>query len=157
MVCFVFRDRVSLCSSACHGTHFVDQAGLRNPPASASGVLGLKACATTPGLKAFSLVDWTSDYLIYRVKPYQPPDEKWPTWFWNSYEIWDEPNQSWKGKEPQTEWNFLISNHDVRQLGTTILTTSRFGNRLEFSHKWVFMFMISWFSTRVPRIHGHEK
>jgi hypothetical protein len=33
------------------GTHFVDQAGLqlRNPPASASQVLGLKACATTPG------------------------------------------------------------------------------------------------------------
>jgi hypothetical protein len=31
-------------------THLVDQAGLelRNPPASASRVLGLKACATTP-------------------------------------------------------------------------------------------------------------
>jgi hypothetical protein len=37
------------------GTHSVDQAGLelRNPPASASQVLGLKACATTPGYKAF--------------------------------------------------------------------------------------------------------
>jgi hypothetical protein len=48
----VFRDRVSLCSPGCPGTHFVDQAGLelRNPPASASRVLGLKACATTPGL-----------------------------------------------------------------------------------------------------------
>jgi hypothetical protein len=47
----VFRDRVSLCSPGCPGTHFIDQAGLelRNPPASASGVLGLKACATTPG------------------------------------------------------------------------------------------------------------
>jgi hypothetical protein len=46
------RDRVSLCSPGCPGTHFVDQAGLklRNPPASASQVLGLKACATTPGL-----------------------------------------------------------------------------------------------------------
>jgi hypothetical protein len=45
------RDRVSLCSPGCPGTHFVDQAGLelRNPPASASRVLGLKACATTPG------------------------------------------------------------------------------------------------------------
>jgi hypothetical protein len=33
-----FRDRVSLCSPGCPGTHFVDQAGreLRNPPASAS-------------------------------------------------------------------------------------------------------------------------
>jgi hypothetical protein len=42
---------VSLCSPGCPGTHSVDQAGLelRNPPASASRVLGLKACATTPG------------------------------------------------------------------------------------------------------------
>jgi hypothetical protein len=48
---FVFRDRVSLCSPGCPGTHFVDQAGLelRNPPACASRVLGLKACATMPG------------------------------------------------------------------------------------------------------------
>jgi hypothetical protein len=47
----VFQDRVSLCSPGCTGTHFVDQAGLelRNPSASASQVLGLKACATTPG------------------------------------------------------------------------------------------------------------
>jgi hypothetical protein len=43
--CFVFGDRVSLCSPGCPGTHFVDQAGLelRNLPASASRVLGLKA------------------------------------------------------------------------------------------------------------------
>jgi hypothetical protein len=47
--CFCFRDRVSLCSPGCPGTHSVDQAGLelRNPPVSASQVLGLKACATT--------------------------------------------------------------------------------------------------------------
>jgi hypothetical protein len=46
------RDRVSLCSPGCPRTHFVDQAGLelRNLPASASQVLGLKACATMPGL-----------------------------------------------------------------------------------------------------------
>jgi hypothetical protein len=46
---FFFRDRVSLCSPGCPGTHFVDQAGvkLRNPPASASQELGLKACTTT--------------------------------------------------------------------------------------------------------------
>jgi hypothetical protein len=50
---FFFRDRVSLYNSGCLGTHFVDQAGLelRNPPASASRVLGLKVCATTPGWK----------------------------------------------------------------------------------------------------------
>jgi hypothetical protein len=47
----VFPDRVSLCSPGCPETHSVDQAGLelRNPPASASQVLGLKACATVPG------------------------------------------------------------------------------------------------------------
>jgi hypothetical protein len=43
----VFQDRVSLCSPSCPGIHSVDQAGLelRNPPASASRVLGLKACS----------------------------------------------------------------------------------------------------------------
>jgi hypothetical protein len=48
-VCFL--DRASLYRLGCPGTHFVDQAGLelRNPPASASRVLGLKACATMPG------------------------------------------------------------------------------------------------------------
>jgi hypothetical protein len=60
----VFRDRVSLCSSGCPGTHSVDQAGLelRNPPASASAsqVLGLKACATTPG--------WLLKLLLYYYK-----------------------------------------------------------------------------------------
>ena len=42
-----FRDRVSLCSLGCPGTHFVDQAGLkmRNPPASAYQVLRLKTRA----------------------------------------------------------------------------------------------------------------
>ena len=48
-VLFCFGDKVSLCSPSCLGTHSVDQAGLelRNPPASASQVLGLKACTTT--------------------------------------------------------------------------------------------------------------
>jgi hypothetical protein len=47
----VFQDRVSLYSPGCPGTHFVDQAGpkLRNLPASASQVLGLKARTATPG------------------------------------------------------------------------------------------------------------
>jgi hypothetical protein len=45
----LFQDRVSLYSPGCPGTHFVDQVGLklRNLPASASQVLGLKACTTT--------------------------------------------------------------------------------------------------------------
>jgi hypothetical protein len=44
----LFQDRVSLYSPGCSGTHSVDQTGLelRNPPASASQVLGLKVCAT---------------------------------------------------------------------------------------------------------------
>jgi hypothetical protein len=54
----VFRDMVFLYSPGCPGTHFVAQAGLelRNPPASASRVLGLKACATTPGYILFLLM-----------------------------------------------------------------------------------------------------
>jgi hypothetical protein len=56
LVCF-FRDRVSLYSPGCPETHFVDQAGLelRNLPASASQVLGLKVCATTTRLLSFLL------------------------------------------------------------------------------------------------------
>jgi hypothetical protein len=50
-----YGDRVSLCSPGCPGTHSVDQAGLklRNLPASASRVLGLKECDTTAGLEVF--------------------------------------------------------------------------------------------------------
>ena len=56
----VFRDRVSLCSPGCPGTHVVDQAGLelRNLPASASQVLGLKLCATTPSYMFTFLKMW---------------------------------------------------------------------------------------------------
>jgi hypothetical protein len=61
-----FRDRVSLYRAGCPGTHFVDQAGLelRNPPASASRVLGLKACATTPGSQDIFI--WS--YKIVQIK-----------------------------------------------------------------------------------------
>ena len=46
---FVLRQGFSVYSPGCPGTHSVDQTGLelRNPPAFASQVLGLKACATT--------------------------------------------------------------------------------------------------------------
>ena len=45
----VFGDKVSLCSPGYPGTYSVEQAGLelRDPRASASQVLGLKACTTT--------------------------------------------------------------------------------------------------------------
>jgi hypothetical protein len=48
-VWLVFPDRVSLCSPGCPETHSVDQTGLelRNPPASASEVLGSIVCAAT--------------------------------------------------------------------------------------------------------------
>ena len=55
----VFWDRVFLYSPGCPGTHSVDQAGLelRNPPASASQVLGLKVCTTTRFTKLFFFKD----------------------------------------------------------------------------------------------------
>jgi hypothetical protein len=62
--CCCFQGRVSLYNPGCPGTHFVDQAGLelRNPRASASRVLGLKACTTMPGenysLTPFSCLDY---------------------------------------------------------------------------------------------------
>jgi hypothetical protein len=61
----VFRDRVSLCSPGCPGTHSVDQAGLelRNTPASASQVLGLKACAATPGFCTYFSINFSFVYL----------------------------------------------------------------------------------------------
>jgi hypothetical protein len=54
-------ETVSLYSPGCPETHFVDQADLklRNPPVSASQVLGLKACATTPRADNLSLVPRT--------------------------------------------------------------------------------------------------
>ena len=60
-ICLFFWDRVSLYSPGCPGTHFVDQAGLelRNPPASASQVLGLKACTTTPGK---DIISWGTQF-----------------------------------------------------------------------------------------------
>jgi hypothetical protein len=63
----VFWDRVSLCCPGCPGTHSVEQAGLelRNLPASASWVLGLKACATMPCGKA----DLISKYIQHQGHP----------------------------------------------------------------------------------------
>ena len=61
----IFWDRVSLCSPGCPGTHSVDQAGLelRNPPASASRVLGLKACDITAAWLVLSVLKWWHDIL----------------------------------------------------------------------------------------------
>ena len=98
-----FWDRVSLCSPGCPGTHSVNQAGLelRNPLASASQVLGLKACATHTQLLCVYFIDhifytykcwlwllkWTNHFVLCRnnfcnlhlihVKPpFSPPPSK---------------------------------------------------------------------------------
>ena len=54
---FFFSETGFLCVALAVLELTVDQAGLelRNPSASASQVLGLKVCATTPGLAAHSL------------------------------------------------------------------------------------------------------
>jgi hypothetical protein len=56
-----FFNRVFLCSPGCPETHSVDQADLelRNPPASASQVLGLKVCTTTA---------WLSPHFLHMIK-----------------------------------------------------------------------------------------
>jgi hypothetical protein len=66
-----FRDRVSLYSPGCPGTHFVDQAGLelRNPPASNSQVLGLKACTTMPGCKCVFFHTCVGTHVKVPVQP----------------------------------------------------------------------------------------
>jgi hypothetical protein len=73
LFCFVFQDRVSLYSPSCPGAHFVDQAGLklRNLPASASRVLGLKACATRPGKMSL----FNNEFLHYITFPLRTHNE----------------------------------------------------------------------------------
>jgi hypothetical protein len=78
LVSLFFQDRVSLCSPGCPKIHSVDQAGLelRDPPASASPVLGLKACTTTAWLfLGFCLVGFFVFVFVFvfdRVSLYSP-------------------------------------------------------------------------------------
>jgi hypothetical protein len=67
---FGFQDRVSIYSPGCPETHFVDQAGLelRNPPASASRMLGLKTCTTMPGLVFYFMSGFACIYAIFLLK-----------------------------------------------------------------------------------------
>jgi hypothetical protein len=55
----------ALCSTGCPGTYSIDQAGLnlRNLTASASQVLGLKACTTTARLILLLFVSFFSYYI----------------------------------------------------------------------------------------------
>jgi hypothetical protein len=58
VVVLIFRERVSLYSPGCPGTHSVDQAGLelRNPPASASPSAGIKGVRHHAQLGPYVLV-----------------------------------------------------------------------------------------------------
>ena len=78
-----FGDRVSLCSSGCPGTHSVDQAGLelRNLPAPASQVLGLRMCTTTARCKSLFKV------CIYTGCPCFPSSGMPPTSFEGSLSL----------------------------------------------------------------------
>jgi hypothetical protein len=82
---FFFPDRVSLHSSGCPGTYSVDQAALelRNPPASASWVLGLKACATTA--QPHMCISWICR-LVSRSQLDRSIDSKGACCYW--FSIW---------------------------------------------------------------------
>jgi hypothetical protein len=68
---FLFFETGFLCVAlAVLGTHSVDQAGLelRNPPATASCMLGLKACiTTTPGLPHLVFWGWVEGWFLLVV------------------------------------------------------------------------------------------
>jgi hypothetical protein len=70
VICFCFSETGFLCSPGCPGTHFVDQAvlELRNPPASASRVLGLKACATTAWFKGDFFICSYRVYIFVKIE-----------------------------------------------------------------------------------------
>jgi hypothetical protein len=69
---FFFQDRVSLYNPSCPGTHSVDQAGLelRNLPASASQVLGLKACTTIARLYISLVLLECRTFLLHSERPF---------------------------------------------------------------------------------------
>jgi hypothetical protein len=84
LIFVLFWDRVSLYSPGCPGTHSVDQAGLelRNLPASASQVLGLKVCTTTalwlltvePSLQPLKSSSWSGSQSM----DLDPSGVEWP-------------------------------------------------------------------------------
>jgi hypothetical protein len=115
LFCFVlvFRDRVSLCSPGCPITHFVDQAGLepRNPPASASRVLGLKACTTTPGLLQ-ELLNQSQAQIALSAPPNMPPEDKAHTWSSLG------PPTFWKFMGSEKEWLLSVLHFYTGLFGT---------------------------------------
>ena len=79
---FYFHDRVSVYTPSCPETHFAQQPGLelKNLPASASKVLGLKSSATTTWLvlqisKWSPLVSWNRKKIVQLVPKTHNPDQ----------------------------------------------------------------------------------
>jgi hypothetical protein len=115
----LFGDRVSLDSPGCPGTHSVNQAGLelRNPPASASQVLGLKVCAISPLLRMFVCFS-----LLVTVKPCKG---KWLLLSLRCTTL--VPNRAHTGKMPRiemgtklcTRWESRVWTSEVHQNSNT--------------------------------------
>jgi hypothetical protein len=122
--CFLFfKGRVFLCSPGCPGTHFVDQADLelRDPPASASRVLGLTVCATAtqPFINLLSL--WNDFSLERHVIPITEfrPIRKWlqlkikqAKWWISRGFIWEKKCEGWiQGRQDSRKQVWLALDH----------------------------------------------
>jgi hypothetical protein len=72
LFCFVFWDRVSLCSSGCPGTHSVDQPGLelRTPPAPCLPSAGIKGVShhCPAGIRFLDTWNYTNRIFISKTK-----------------------------------------------------------------------------------------
>ena len=85
-----FQDRVSLYCPGSPGTHSLDQTGLklRNAPASASQVLGLKMCVITAWLYClffkFKLI-FILFYFLHSIFNSSPPPPPYPVSTWMSH------------------------------------------------------------------------
>jgi hypothetical protein len=85
-----------VCSPGCPGTHSVDQAGLelRNPPAPASQVLGLKVCAITARPRPKSL---------------QPHPRRLMIWFYLGYLSGFAPRKPHPSRLPEPGGVFVLA------------------------------------------------
>jgi hypothetical protein len=87
-VLFCFGDRVPLCSLGSPGAHSVDHAGLelREAPASASRVLGLKACTiTTRPHLAFDVDSWAPTPVAASISTWRALSSVTHPFFFNYY------------------------------------------------------------------------
>ena len=142
----VFRDKVSLRSPGCPGTLSVDQAGLelRNPPASAFWVLGLKACAITAQLEnyfmyeyfAFPYVCTTCVCLVYTEIRWK----YWIPWSWNCRLLWaavwvlgTEQGSSAKATSVLTCWAASLLRPWPWTLAVKVSSVFHYGHRMLFS------------------------